>query len=48
MPKDDNVVPHIRKEKHEWKCKKCRAKGKANTKRDAQLALALHVALMHG
>ena len=50
MPKNGNVIPHDPKERHEWKCKfkGCRAKGKAATKKDAQLALALHVALAHG
>ena len=45
---NDNVTPHNPKEKHEWKCKYCSAKGKAATKRDAQLAGALHVHLVHG
>ena len=49
MAKDDNVISHVPKERHEWKCKfkGCGAKGKAATKKDAQLALALHVALTH-
>jgi len=51
MAKDKNgdVVPHdISEKKHEWKCTQCKEKGKAATKKDAQLAKALHVALVHG
>lgn len=43
----DNVIPHNVKEPHTWKCNKCGAKGKAASKKDAQLAKALHIALVH-
>ena len=42
-------LPRVPKERHEWRCneKGCNVKGKAATKRDAQLALAMHKALVH-
>lgn len=45
----NNVIPRNVPEKHTWKCdvKGCGVKGKAATKKDAQLALALHKALVH-
>ena len=45
---DDKVVPHHVTENYEWKCNKCRAKGKAYTKKDAAAAKLLHEAFVHG
>lgn len=48
MPRErDEFAPRNKKEPHKWKCQKCNTKGKAASKEDAQLALALHIAMMH-
>lgn len=45
-----NVHPTDMPERWPWKCneKGCKAKGKAATKPDAIVALALHKAFIHG
>jgi hypothetical protein len=35
-------------EPYKWRCPKCGAKGTAATRSDAELALQVHTALMHG
>jgi hypothetical protein len=44
MPKK----PRQEKEPYEWKCKVCKMTGRAATKDDADLALALHFSWNHG
>ena len=47
MAKNGEVIPKDVPERYTWKCDLCSVKGKAATKREAQLARALHKTLAH-